>query len=66
MELAGWRKGIPSLHFKISLKGPDNSPLQSLTTRHGLHFSKARTTAKNSALKTDCWQPGSGSQTRSP
>eukprot|EP00971_Amphidinium_carterae_P233716 4638010-Amphidinium_carterae.1 len=31
-----------------------------------MHPSSARATAKSSALKTDCRQPGYGSQTRSP
>eukprot|EP00971_Amphidinium_carterae_P156861 3109698-Amphidinium_carterae.1 len=42
------------------------TPLQSLTTRWGWHFSKALTTAKSSALKTDCHMPGSANQHRSP
>eukprot|EP00971_Amphidinium_carterae_P246766 4901057-Amphidinium_carterae.1 len=47
VDLASQREGIPSSDFKIS----------SLTTRRGLHSSRA--------LKTDCWQPGSGRQTHS-
>eukprot|EP00971_Amphidinium_carterae_P013882 273456-Amphidinium_carterae.1 len=44
------------------------TPLQSLTTLLGLHSSKPRTTAKSSALKTDCRQclPGHPSVGRAP
>eukprot|EP00971_Amphidinium_carterae_P234497 4653059-Amphidinium_carterae.1 len=42
------------------------TPLQSLTTLRGWHSSKARTTAKSSALKTDCRQPGRASEDLSP
>eukprot|EP00971_Amphidinium_carterae_P152141 3015563-Amphidinium_carterae.1 len=42
------------------------TPLQSSTTRLGWHSSRARTTAKGSALKTDCRQPGRAIQARSP
>eukprot|EP00971_Amphidinium_carterae_P099683 1971579-Amphidinium_carterae.1 len=42
------------------------TPLQSLTTRRGWHSSKTLTTAKSSALKTDCRRPGSAIQHLSP
>eukprot|EP00971_Amphidinium_carterae_P166870 3306754-Amphidinium_carterae.1 len=41
------------------------APLQSLTTSCGWHSSKAQTTARNSALYTDCLRPGSSNHTRS-
>eukprot|EP00971_Amphidinium_carterae_P128024 2535924-Amphidinium_carterae.1 len=42
------------------------TPLQSLTTIRGWRSSKAHTTAKSSALKTDRRQPGRASQDLSP
>eukprot|EP00971_Amphidinium_carterae_P170866 3386317-Amphidinium_carterae.1 len=76
MELASLSEGVPSPHFKVSMLALGHpvgmacraftTPLQSLTTLLGWHSSKARTTAKSSALKADCRHPGRASQALSP
>eukprot|EP00971_Amphidinium_carterae_P056562 1117952-Amphidinium_carterae.1 len=78
MELAGLRKGSPSPLFKIfmpsfgqpvatlyGLEGFDHT-LTVTDNPAGLAFLQSRTTAKSSALNTDCLQPGRASQDLSP
>eukprot|EP00971_Amphidinium_carterae_P147010 2913323-Amphidinium_carterae.1 len=73
VELASLSEGNPSSIFKVSAPPLGLSlaackalskTVQSLTTLLRFHSSRARTrsTAQSSALKTDCRQPGNGSQ----
>eukprot|EP00971_Amphidinium_carterae_P304642 6053899-Amphidinium_carterae.1 len=69
MELARLGNGSPSLLRKVSTPAL-GQPLATLDGLQGFpagwHSSKARTTAKSSALKSDCRQPGRASQDLSP